>query len=128
MAAAKVGGGERGCRLWRDANRLPVDDGGSTSFKVLGKGDGGGGGGDETLLVLCAASATVLGALICSLRMAHRYQGVGWVGGSNFCLFAFCCLAFVFSSVILSDLFLNVSLCHELCSHLHSADPILWLL
>ena len=30
------GGGERGCRLWRDANRFPVDDGGSTSFKVVG--------------------------------------------------------------------------------------------
>ena len=67
------------------------------------------GGGDETLPVLCAASATVLGALICSLRMAHRYQkgGVGG-GGSNSCLFA-CLLSFVFSSVILSDLFLNMS-------------------
>ena len=91
MAAAKVGGGERGCRLWGDANRLPVDDGGSTSFKVLGKGDGvGGGGGDETLLVLCAASATVLGALICSLRMAHRYQ---WGGGGGEAIFV--CLHFV---------------------------------
>ena len=93
MAAAKVGGGERGCRLWRDANRLPVDDGGSTSFKVV---RWWGGGVDETWPVVCAASATVLGALICRLRMAHRYQKGG--GGEQFlfvCMFVVLLLFFL---------------------------------
>ena len=62
----------------------------------------GGGGVDETWPVVCAASATVLGALICSLRMAHRYQKKGWGGGSNFCLFAclLSCFCFFFSNIV----------------------------